>query len=174
MKRTSLERLFWISGWAYDFSKIATVLLLVCLITHFFFFTLLIVKGGSMLPNYHTNQVLLVNRISYRLDKPKRKDVVAMYYPGETQKRFIKRIIALPGEEIEISDGRVKINGQLLTEDYLPEDTITLPQTKLQLQTGEYFVMGDNRAASSDSRAWGPVPKEFIIGRVVKIVAAPH
>jgi len=168
MRRVSLEQLFWVSGWAYDFSKVATLLLLIGLNVHFFLFTVLIVKGNSMLPNYHDKEVLFVNKVAYHWNNPRRGDVIAMYYPGETQKRFIKRIIALPGEEIEISNGLVRINGQLLTENYLPNGTLTLPHTKRQLQTGEYFVMGDNRSGSSDSRAWGPVPKEFIIGRVIE------
>lgn len=161
-----IEKIFWITGWIYDFSKIATVLLIVGLLIHYFFLTVLVVRGKSMLPNFSDGEVLMINKISYRYAPPSRGDVVAMYWPGETQKRFIKRIVGLPGETITVGNGRVYINDVLLDESYLDPTTVTTTELTRTLQSGEYFVFGDNRAVSSDSRAWGPVPKSFLIGKI--------
>lgn len=167
-KRSSLaERFYWVSGWVYDFSKIATILLLVGLATHYFFFTALIVRGKSMLPTYEDGQVLAVNKITYLTSTPHRGDVVAMFFPGETEKRFIKRVVALPGETVVIKGGRLYINNLLQLEPYVRKGVITVPDLERTLVAGEYFVMGDNRNNSSDSRAWGPVPESFIVGKVV-------
>lgn len=161
------ERLYWLSGWAYDFSKVATLLLLLGLFSHYYLFTVLIVRGQSMFPTYEDGQVMTVNKIAYVVGSPKRGDVVGMFFPGETQKRFIKRVIAVPGETVTVFQGKVFINNQPLDEQYLQDSVVTLPDLKRTLVAGEYFVMGDNRGNSSDSRAWGPVPESFIIGKAV-------
>jgi len=166
MPPKKIERLFWVTGWIYDFSKIATVLLIVGLLIHYFFFTILIVHGTSMLPNFTDGEVLVINKITYRYQIPERGDVVAMYWPGETQKRFIKRIVGLPGETVTVDGGRVYINSKLLPESYLDRSVTTSNEQVRTLQTDEYFVLGDNRSSSSDSRAWGPVPKSFLIGKI--------
>lgn len=164
-KEGFLERLFWFFGWAYDFSKYAAVLLVVGLLTHYFFYSVLVVRGISMEANFNDGDVLVVNKISYQIDTPKRGDVVAMFFPGEASKRFIKRIIALPNELVTIKDSQVFIDGKMLPEIYLTQGILTLPNIERQLTADEYFVLGDNRIASSDSRAWGPVPESYIIGR---------
>lgn len=166
MSTKRIERLFWVTGWIYDFSKIATVLLVVGLLVHYFFFTVLVVRGASMFPNFTDGQVLVINKIAYRYQIPARGDVVAMYWPGETQKRFIKRIVGLPGETVVVENGRVYINSKILPEEYLDNSVITTNDQTRVLQSDEYIVMGDNRSASSDSRAWGPVPKSFLIGKI--------
>lgn len=165
-----VERLFWVSGWIYDFSKLATGLLVVGLITHYFFFTILVVKGTSMEPNYVDGEMLIINKISYELGRPSRGDVVAMFFPGETEKRFIKRVVGLPGETVSIKDGLVYINGRQLAETYLPPKLVTGPDLERTLQPTEYFVLGDNRSVSSDSRSWGTVPRSFIIGKITQPV----
>lgn len=142
------------------------MLLFVGLAVHYFFFSVLVVRGRSMEPNYNDGNVLVINKISYVIGDPHRGDVIAMFFPGETQKRFIKRVIGLPGETVKVADGHVSINGQLLAEPYLADEVVTVPDVERTLETGEYFVFGDNRAVSSDSRAWGPVPQSFIIGKI--------
>ncbi len=166
IKQTTSDRVFWVAGWTYDFSRIATILLLVGLITHYFFYSVMIVRGRSMEPNYVDGHVLMINKIAYQLGSPARGDVIAMYFPGETEKRFVKRVIALPGETVAVTNGKTTVNGEPLDEAYLPEDLETVPDLNRTLQSGEFFVMGDNRPFSSDSRAWGAVPSSFIIGKV--------
>ena len=165
-KTSRVEKLFWVTGWIYDFSKVATVILIIGLLIHYFFFTILIVRGQSMMPNFVDGEVMTINKIGYRLASPQRGDVVAMNWPGETEKRFIKRIVGLPGETITITAGSVAINGRVLTESYLDPSIQTSSDTERTLQSDEYFVLGDNRSVSSDSRAWGPVPRSFIIGKI--------
>lgn len=124
-----------------------------------------------MEPNYVDGDVVGVNKIAYIVSTPKRGDVIAMFFPGETQKRFIKRVIGLPGETIRIADGLVYVNGTLLVEGYLSPELLTIPNLERKLVEGEYFVLGDNRVASSDSRAWGAVPESFIIGKALVNIA---
>lgn len=164
-KEGFLEKLFWFFGWTYDFSKFAAILLVVGLLTHYFFYSVLVVRGVSMETNFNDGDVLIVNKISYQVDTPKRGDVVAMFFPGEASKRFIKRIIALPNEHVKIENSKIFIDGKVLSETYLTPGVLTLPNVERQLTADEYFVLGDNRIASSDSRAWGPVPESFIIGK---------
>ena len=174
MRGETTEKIYWIVGWIYEFSKAATIVLIIGLVVHYFFFSILVVRGRSMEPNFMDGQIVGVNKIVYHISKPMRGDVVAMYFPGETQKHFIKRIIGLPGDIVEISTGKVYVNGSQLDENYLDPTVTTLPDSKRTLGSGEYLVFGDNRIASSDSRAWGPVPESFIIGKaVVKVAKLP-
>jgi signal peptidase I len=166
IRQSKAERLYWFAGWTYDFSKIATIVLVIGLVVNYFFFSLMVVRGTSMRPTYVDGNVQLINRVIYDFHAPQRGDVVALYFPGETQQRFIKRIVGLPGETISISSGKVYINNQQLNEPYLTSDVISAPDMLRTLGSNEYFVMGDNREVSSDSRAWGPVPTSFIIGKV--------
>ena len=129
-----------------------------------------VVNGASMEPNFHDKEYLLTDKISYRFHEPQRGDVVIFHYPLNPEIDYIKRIVALPGEEIILRKGNVYINGRRLDESYLAPGTITSGHSYLYegqsivLKPNEYFVMGDNRSSSSDSREWGTVPRENIIG----------
>lgn len=130
-----------------------------------------IVDGASMDPTFHTGQYLIVDELSYRFKTPERGDVVVFKYPLNPRKSFIKRLIGFPSETVSIRDGVVTIvneeypDGLLLDEPYVKftqEDS-----ADYILGEGEYFVMGDNRAQSADSRAWGPITQEHVIGRPI-------
>jgi len=135
------------------------------------------VNGNSMWPNFLDGEYLLTDKFSYRLREPKRGDVIIFlapsgaHCPQELHCDFVKRIIGLPGERIVITEGKVFVNGTQLTEAYLPNDpsfettTATNSPMDITLKENEYFVLGDNRSHSSDSRAWGVVPKDNIVGR---------
>lgn len=124
-----------------------------------------------MYPNFHNNEYLLTNKLSYRLGKPGRGDVVVFKAPKNQEYDYIKRIIGLPGEEIEIRSGKLYINDKLLDESYLPSEYRTSGGSfwreglETPVPEGQYFVLGDNRSHSSDSREWGTVPLENIIGK---------
>lgn len=126
-----------------------------------------------MEPNFHNGDYLIVDEISYRLGDPQRGEVVVFKYPMNPSQRYIKRLIGLPGETVEITNGKINVydkNGvpQIIDElDYLSESVQTFGDSAIQLTDSEYFVLGDNRAASSDSRRWGTLPRENIIGRVL-------
>jgi signal peptidase I len=148
---------------------IQTVLLafLIVLPIRYFVFQPFLVQGQSMEPNFHQGDYLLVDELSFRFREPRRGEVIVFRYPPRPQLRYIKRIIGLPGDEVVIKNGLVLINGKILDEsEYLPQGTQTQGYLEIKLGENEYFVLGDNRNASSDSRFWGPLKKENIIGRV--------
>lgn len=126
------------------------------------------VKGESMSPNFSNGEYLLVDSLSYRSLSPKRGDVVVYRYPRDKQQFFFHRVIGLPGEEVSIVDGKVLINGSELKEGYLPADLKTYGSSDgatVKLSDGQYFVLGDNRNAAKDSRSFGPLEKDLILGR---------
>ncbi len=128
-----------------------------------------VVNGASMEPTFHTNEYLIVDQLSYELGSPQRGDVIIFRYPLIPSRFFIKRVIALPGETIKITDTKVEIKrvGEeefvALEEPYIKFEKEGYVETVLA--NDEYFVMGDNRLASLDSRSWGPLKESFIIGK---------
>lgn len=130
-----------------------------------------IVDGASMDPTFATNQYLIVDEISYRFEPVARGDVIIFKYPNDTTKYFIKRVIGLPGETVQIEGRQVLIKnkdnpqGFTLTEPYIAPANFASDHTLVTLSDSQYFVMGDNRGGSFDSRAWGAVDKKYIIGR---------
>jgi signal peptidase I len=134
------------------------------------------IKGTSMLPTFEDSEMLIVEKISYRLDTPERGDVVVFKAPeseacSEDQCEYIKRVIALPGDEIMVLDGKIYINSNVLSEDYLDISVKTDPGSFLtegesyEVPGGYYMLMGDNRPHSRDSREFGPILKEDIVGK---------
>ncbi len=130
------------------------------------------VKGASMEPNFFDHEYLIIDELSYRFGQPKRGDIVVFHYPNDPKNYFIKRVVGLPGETVEVANGQVKIyndkypNGIVLDEKVYLDDAYTA-QTKTEtLKSDEYFVLGDNRAASLDSRYFGPVSMSRVVGRV--------
>lgn len=129
------------------------------------------VKGASMEPNFLDHEYLLIDEVAFRFREPIRGEIVVFRYPRNPREFFIKRVIGLPGETIEIHDGRVRVTndeeqgGFVLTETYL-EDSFTVGERRVTLGSDEYFLLGDNRDASLDSRIFGPVKRKEFIGRV--------
>jgi signal peptidase I len=154
----------------WEILKTVIIALLIVIPIRYFIFQPFLVNGQSMEPNFENGDYLIVDEISYHFRQPKRGEVIVFRYPFDPSKRFIKRIIGLPGETVEIEDGKILISGKVLDEgSYLPKDTFTQSMgiQKITLRDGEYFVLGDNRLSSSDSRSWGPLPRKNIIGRVL-------
>lgn len=123
-----------------------------------------IVIGYSMEPTLHSGEYLIVEKISYRFAEPQRGDIIVFDYPLHSEDDYVKRIIGLPGDRITVSDGVVYVN------DFLLEETYTLTDTPGEqtwvVAENSYFVMGDNRRGSSDSRSWGVLERKYIIGKV--------
>ena len=164
---------------------------LIVIVVRFFVIQPFVVKGKSMEPNFHDNEYLFVDEISYDVSAPKRGDVVVFKHPEPTCTAFvnlnfinrifrqgpctnyIKRIIGLPGETVKIQNGTVTIkntkdpSGFVLNETYVPSDTKLLGDMEVKVEKDKYFVLGDNRQpnASSDSREWGTLPKNHITGK---------
>lgn len=154
---------------ALSFLQTFVIALAIVIPIRFFLFQPFIVNGASMEPSFKNGEYLLIDEISYRLKDPQRGEVVVFRYPKDPSYFYIKRIVGLPGETIEIKDQKVKIynykfpNGEILEEPYIKGATVS--PLKIVLGKNEYFVLGDNREHSSDSRAFGFVPRKNITGR---------
>jgi signal peptidase I len=157
-------------SWIRDltFSVLIAVVLIV------FIYQPVKVEGTSMMPTLVNDERIFINKFTYKfgLGEIERGDTVVFWYPGDTTKSYIKRVIGLPGDRIRIDGGQVYVNGQALMEDYVPEeyrDRVSWPRPveDRMIPQGEYFVLGDHRSSSSDSRTWGYVPRAAIYGKAV-------
>lgn len=155
----------------WDTLRILVIALAIVLPIRYFLFQPFFVLGQSMEPNFGNGDYLIVDEISYRFSEAQRGDIIVFRFPQDPSQKFIKRVIGLPGETVEIKEGNVYIDKEgaryLLKEGYLPQDLKTQGNFSLTLKEKEYFVMGDNRNYSYDSRRFGPLPKENIIGKVL-------
>lgn len=152
--------------------KTVIIALLVVIPIRTFLFQPFFVRGQSMEPNFENGDYLIIDEISYRFIEPKRGEVIVFKYPNNPSQRYIKRIVGLPGETVEIQEEMITIlageESIILDEiNYLSSNIRTLGEVKMSLGKGEYFVLGDNRTFSSDSRRWGAVQEEEIVGRVI-------
>ncbi len=151
----------------WEIVKIVVISLAIIIPVRYYLIQPFFVRGASMEPNFDNGQYLVINEIGYRFDNPQRGDVVVFKYPLDPSQYYIKRIVGLPGEIIEIKGGRVFVNNLQLDETgYLSEEMTTQGETRIELGNQEYFVLGDNRKASSDSRRWGALPEDNIVGQV--------
>ncbi len=133
---------------------------------YFFVGAPMVISGQSMWPSLRNGEFAWINRLEYFFKEPQRGDVIVFRFPGTRQELYVKRIIGLPGETVEIRQGKIYVNGQPLGESYYAGSTPALGFQKVKLGEKEYFVLGDNRPASNDSRIWGPLSKRFIIGKL--------
>ncbi len=154
------------SGWGSAARELIETVLLTLVI--FFMIRFAIenyrIEGYSMEPNFHDGQFLLVNKLSYLLGEPQRGDVVIFRYPQNPKKNFIKRVIGLPGEKVEIRAGKVYINDMRIPEPY-PYNFADYDWGPEVVGPDEFFVLGDNRPESSDSHSWGLLPRKDLIGK---------
>ncbi|MEI8360836.1 MAG: signal peptidase I [bacterium] len=172
MLKEQIKALF---GQVFELIKIVVISLAIIIPIRYYLIQPFYVKGASMEPTFYDQEYLIVNEIGYRINPPQRGDVIVFRYPRDPQEYFIKRIIGLPGEKVQVKDGKVIIfnqannwQGATVIEDYLPKNlkTYGMNDDIVTLSSEEYYVLGDNRNASKDSRVFGPVNKSFLIGRV--------
>ncbi len=161
--------------YVFELVKVVVISLAIIIPIRYYLIQPFYVKGASMEPNFYDKEYLIIDEISYRFHEPARGDIVVFRYPRNPEEYFIKRVIGLPGEKIQIKDGQVYVynkehpDGFKLAETYLPEDlkTYGLNEDEVSLSQSEYYVLGDNRNSSKDSRSFGPVDKKFVTGRVL-------
>jgi len=157
----------------WEIFKVVVISVAIIVPVRYFLIKPFYVKGASMEPNFYNHEYLIINEISYRFDEPERGDAVVFKYPFDPTQYFIKRIVGLPGETIKVSDGKVYISpsGQaeeeILEEDYLLPAMKTLGEVEVALAEDEYYILGDNRVASLDSRAFGPIKRDHIVGKTL-------
>lgn len=153
--------------------EIILIALLIVIPVRYFLIQPFIVNGDSMKPTFSAGDYLIIDQLSYRLRSPQRHEVVVLRSSLRNSIFYIKRIIGLPEETIEIKNGKIIVYNpktkkrEILTEDYLPVDLITTGDIRITLSHNQYFVLGDNRPASYDSRSWGPIKKNQLIGKVL-------
>jgi signal peptidase I len=129
------------------------------------------VDGSSMAPTLHSGELVIVSKLHYQLGEPRPGDVIVFHLPQDPEQEYIKRVIGVAGDRVEISDGQVWVNGQRLDEPYIAHPAVydgswTVAEEAL-------FVLGDNRNNSSDSRQWGPVPLDFVVGKALAVYWPP-
>lgn len=155
----------------FDILESIVVALAIFVVIYLFLYQPHQVKGASMEPNFHDGEYILTNKYEYRFSEPKRGDVVVFRSPQNPEVDFIKRIIGLPGDRVKLLDNHYYINDVLLDESYIAPELFTYHGNYLKdgqeitVPPNSYFVSGDNRPRSSDSREWGPISKQAIIGK---------
>ncbi len=160
----------------FEFIKTIAIVLVLAFIIKAFLIQTFIIDGSSMEPNFHNNEYLIVDKLSYHFSQPQRGDVDIIIPPDDVTKDYIKRIVGLPGDTVVIKNGSVFINNKKLVEPYLKAGEQTLindninDEMTLKLKSNQYFVLGDNRTNSRDSRFIGPIPKGNIIGKTLLVV----
>lgn len=156
----------------WEIIEVAIIAIAAVLIIRYFLVQPFLVSGASMEPNFHSGDYLLIDEVSYRFREPQRGEVVVFHYPNNKNIYYIKRIIGLPGEEVEIKNGKIKIynsensKGFILDENYLFNNLGDSKIEKTLIGGEKYYVLGDNRNFSFDSRSWGPLKKSEIVGLV--------
>ena len=163
-------------SFVFELLKVIVISLIIIVPIRYFLIQPFYVKGASMEPNFHDREYLIIDELSYRFNLPQRGDIIVFRYPLDPQEYFIKRVIGLPGEKVEVKNGKVYIynlenpDGLALNEPYLADSLETYDNSDkgiIELKKDEYYVMGDNRTASKDSRSFGPVNRSFVTGRVM-------
>ncbi len=164
----------YILSFIWETAKIVIISLAIIIPIRYFLFQPFFVRGASMEPNFEDGEYLIIDELSYRFKEPQRGEIIIFRYPKDPSQYYIKRIVGLPGETIKISEGTITIfndenpTGLVLNEPYLSENNqFTSGNIEINLDENDYFVLGDNRLASSDSRIWGAVPDHYIIGRAL-------
>jgi len=156
----------------WEVTKVVVIALLIVVPIRYFVFQPFIVRGQSMEPSFSHGDYLIIEQVSYRFRAPERGEVIVFRYPNDPSHRYIKRVIGLPGETIEVKEGEVIIYSNnemnvLEETEYLFSPAFTSGEIRIKLSEGEYFVLGDNRMASADSRRWGAISERDIIGRTL-------
>ncbi|MCK5211512.1 signal peptidase I [Candidatus Parcubacteria bacterium] len=162
-------------SFVFELVKIVVISLVIIIPVRYFLIQPFYVKGASMEPNFYDHEYLIIDEISYRFNEPERGDIVVFRYPRNPQEYFIKRLIGLPGDKIQIKDGHVYISNDdspdwiCLEESYLSlgVKTYGLSEEVVELGDDEFYVLGDNRNSSKDSRSFGPVNRSYVTGRVL-------
>lgn len=170
-KSSALSILGGVGLFVLEVVKIAALAAVTIVVIRYFLFKPFYVKGASMEPNFYDHEYLIIDELSYRFREPVRGEVIVFRYPNNPKEYFLKRIIGLPGERVKVTEGKVLVYNQAhpegisIEESYLSEELLTTGEVITTLGEDEYFVLGDNRPNSFDSRRFGPIHESMIVGR---------
>jgi signal peptidase I len=174
MDGTILNKIIYGGGVIFDLLKWVILAGIIVILIGVFWLSVFVTDGISMEPTFKNGDVVLLRKNYYVKNEPKRGDVVVVRYPGDPDnKKYVKRVIGLPGEDLRVLDGKVFIDGRPISESYIRYDVKTEPNGEWQLGVNDYFLMGDNRTFSNDSRYFGPVEKRFFYGKAIAVIF-PH
>lgn len=160
------------TSFLWETVKVVIISLIIIVPVRYYLIQPFYVQGASMEPSFFDKEYLIIDELSYRFNTIERGDIVVFHYPRDPQQFFIKRVIGLPGEEVVVRENVVTIinqdypEGLTLTEPYLAEGTHTTGNLRVSLDKDQYYVLGDNRGASLDSRGFGPIERDVIVGKV--------
>ena len=158
------------AGWLHSAAVLRDIIvaLFLAIVIIVFLYQPVRVEGTSMMPGLSDQERIFINKFTYKFNSIERGDTVVFWYPLDRSKVYIKRVIGLPGDTVRIDSGQVQVNGRVLNEAYVPEEYRDLTSlTPVRVEPNHYFVMGDHRSSSNDSRAWGTVDRRFIYGKAV-------
>ncbi|MFA7244205.1 MAG: signal peptidase I [Patescibacteria group bacterium] len=169
---SSISKLLYGGGIFFDILKWLILVVIVVTIINSYWYSIFLVDGVSMETSFMNKQMMLSDKSFYRGEAdPERGEVVIVKYPGDPQnKQYLKRVIGLPTEKVVIAKNKVYINGKALEESYISPGTEIFPSGTWTLKNNEYFLMGDNRPQSNDSRYFGPVEKRFFVGKAIFMI----
>jgi signal peptidase I len=159
-----------VAGVTLSWFRDLSLSVLIAIVVILFLYQPVKVEGTSMMPSLQNDERIFINKFVYRfgISDIGRGDTVVFLYPGDPSKSYIKRVIGVPGDTVEIQDGTVVVNGQPLSEPYVAEDyRDRIPYARKVVPPDQYFVLGDHRSSSNDSRSWGMVPRQYIYGKAV-------
>ncbi len=169
-KNQFMNRFLYGGGILFDLCKWVILAAVLFIVVHKFWFTIFVVDGLSMEPTIHDKELVMLKRFGSTANA-ERGDVLAVRYPGDPDhKKYIKRVVGLPGDTVSIKNKKVYINNSPYDEKYIPFGVETEPDGEWKLAVEEYFLMGDNRPGSNDSRYFGAVEKRFFLGKAITII----
>jgi signal peptidase I len=171
--KSFFQKILYSGSLLFDLAKWLIIFLVVVSLINAFFVGVFVVDGESMHPNFKDKELVLWRKAIYQngKQKPVRGDIVVIQYPGDPlNKKYVKRVVGMPGETVDVANGHVYVNKKLFREKYLNQSVITEPNGTWTVKAGEYFVMGDNRPNSNDSRFFGPIETRFVLGRAIGVV----
>lgn len=150
------------------------IAVLLAVLIRLFILAPFVIPSGSMIPTLIEGDRIIVSKITYRIWEPQRGDVIVFKYPRDPSRDYVKRLIGLGGETVALKNNRLFINGQEVTEKYLPSGLHFNDYGPVRVPEGHYLMLGDNRNVSEDSRYWGPLPEKNIVGKALLIYWPPH
>ncbi|TDA65638.1 MAG: signal peptidase I [Clostridia bacterium] len=160
------------SGWL-DLLEAVIIALALAMVIRLFLFEPFVIPSGSMEPTLQPGDRIIVSKLSYRFSEPQREDVIVFRYPPNPRLVYIKRLVAMGGDTVRIEDNRLYVNGQPVPEQYLPDNVYMHDFGPVTIPPGSFFVLGDNRNNSEDSRVWGLLPEGNVLGKAVLLFWPP-